>query len=117
MQKVGINTNLRHNLHRRKVFVGQRNSSSNCRKSVKTKGNNLRDKKTIRHSKAVFTDVKHYGVLHRGSIGCKMTSYEADAVASTVLVENSIRQSRNADSKITTLSRSPQLVVTGSKHA
>ena len=82
----------------------------------KTKGNNLGDKKTIMHSKTAFTDARPYGFLHRGSTICK-TSYEANAVASTVLVETSIRRSRNADSEITTSSRSPQLVVSGSKHA
>ena len=90
-------------------------SSSNCRKCVKTKGIYLRDKKTIRHSKTVFTYVRPDGFLHRGSTVCK-TSYETDAIASTVLVETSVRRSRNADSKITTSSRSPQLLVTGSKH-
>ena len=115
-RKVRVNTNTRHNLHRWKVFVGQRNSSSNSRQNCKTKGSNPRDKETIRHSKTVFTDARSDGFLHRGSTLCK-TSYEADAIASTVLVETSVRRSRNADSKITTSGRSPKLVVTGSKHA
>ena len=68
------------------------------------------------HSKTVFTYARPDGFLHRGSTICK-TSYEDNAVASTILVETSIRRSRNADSKITTSSRSPQLVDTGSKHA
>ena len=115
-RQAGDNTNSRHNLHRWKVFVGQRYSSSNCNQSVKIKGKNLSDKKTIRHSKTVFTDAQPDGFLHRDSTICK-TSYEANAVASTVLVETSIRRSLNADSKTETSSRSTQLVVTGRKHA
>ena len=84
--------------------------------NVKNKGFCASDKIPIRHSKTVFTNARSDGFLHRGSTIYK-TSYEADAIASTVLVEASVGRSRDANSRIATYSRPPELVVTGSKHA
>ena len=115
-RKITVSTHSGYNIHRGKIFTGQRNSSSNFRQIVKSKGFCASNKRPIRHSKTVFTNARSDGFLHRGSTICK-TSYEADAIASTVLVETSVGRSRDANSRIATYSRPLELVVTGSKHA
>ena len=64
-RKIAVSTHSGYNLHRGKIFTGQRNSSSNFRQNVKSKGFCASDKRPFRHSKTVFTNARSDGFLHR----------------------------------------------------
>ena len=66
-------------------------------------------------SKAVFTNSRPDGFLHRNYTKCKVTN-ETYTTSPVVLVETGIQRPRNDHSQVTSFERASELVVTGSQH-
>ena len=105
----------RYNIHRRDVLLRQGHYHAYSRENCEIKGCNhsVAGRKSV--SKAVPTNTRPDGFLHRNYIECKVTN-DTNTTSPVVLVESGIQRPRNDNSPVTSFERASELVVIGSKH-
>ena len=105
----------RYNIHRREVLLRQGYCHAYSRENseIKTCSHSFAGRKSV--SKAVFTNSRPDGFLHRNYTKCKVTN-ETYTTSPVVLVETGIQRPRNDHSQVTSFERASELVVTGSQH-